>query len=269
MDGEERATRAASFGSVADSYATYRPTYPEDAVRWLVGERPAKLLELGAGTGKLTAVLHRLGHRVVATDPDAAMLARLRRELPKVEVAQALAEDIPLSTASVDAVVASQAFHWFDADHALPEIARVLRPGGVLAIVWNMGDFRVPWVRKVFGLVKMGEDERTEDPFEGSGVFRLTDRAEFKHRQTFTRDTMTGFVASTSYAATLADRPREALLGEAGALYDSFDRGPDGLQMPWLTYCYRGRVAGLDPFDEPPPVTPPGPEDDTVVISFS
>lgn len=280
MDSDEREARAASFGAVADAYATYRPDYPDDAVGWLVGPRPARVLELGAGTGKLTAVLQRLGHHVVATDPDPAMLDRLRRGLPTVPTAIARAEDIPLATGSVDVVVAGQAYHWFDAEQTLPEIARVLRAGGVLALVWNMGDFRVPWVRKVFGLIDISPDDRPDDPFTGSDVFRLAESRRFKHWQTYTRDTLTGFVASSSRASILGETERSALLDQAGALYDSYDRGPAGLQMPWLTYCHRGRVAGLDPYEEPPPLTPPGftadqggsdadGDDDTVVISFS
>ena len=112
-------------------------------------------------------------------------------------------------------------------------------------------------------------DDDVTDPFDGSDVFRLTESTEFKHWQTWTRDVLTGFVASTSYAATLPDADREVLLRDAGALYDSYDRGPDGLQMPWVTHCFRGRVSGLDPYDEPPPLSPRGPDDDeTVVISL-
>ena len=123
---------AHSFGGVADAYERGRPTYPAEAVRWMLGEHPLTVLELGAGTGKLTRVLTDLGHDVQATDPDAAMLQILEKEVPGARTAQTSAEDVPLGDASVDAVIAAQAFHWFDLDRALPEVARVLRPGGRL-----------------------------------------------------------------------------------------------------------------------------------------
>src|SRR4051794_5391524 len=134
---QRRPDWAHSFGGVAEAYERGRPTYPADAVRWLLGEHPLPVLELGAGTGKLTRVLTELGHDVHATDPDASMLKILEREVPGVPTAQASAEDIPLGDDSVDAVIAAQAFHWFDLDRALPEIARVLRPGGRACLLWN------------------------------------------------------------------------------------------------------------------------------------
>ena len=120
---------AHSFGGVAEAYERGRPTYPADAVQWMVGDQPCSVLELGAGTGKLTRVLVSLGHDVHATDPDPAMLAVLEEQVPGTRTAVAGAEEIPLGDRSVDVVIAAQAFHWFDLDRALHEIARVLRPG--------------------------------------------------------------------------------------------------------------------------------------------
>ena len=107
------------------------------------------MLDLGAGTGKLTAVLAALGADVVAVEPDAAMLAELRRALPKVATFTGDAEAIPLADASVDAVLAGNAMHWFDMDVAGPQIARVLTKGGTLAGVWNLFDDRVGWVAEL------------------------------------------------------------------------------------------------------------------------
>jgi SAM-dependent methyltransferase len=270
MDEQERRARAASFGDVAAAYAAHRPSYPEEIVRWLVGDPPARVLELGAGTGKLTAGLCAIGHDVVATDPSPEMLARLPRAAPTARPVLARAEDIPLPSASVDVVVAAQSWHWFDADRALPEIARVLKPGGTVALVWNVGDLRVPWVRKVLGLTDVQADGQGEDPFAGTDIFVLTDRTEAKHWQTFRQDTMTGYVASTSRLATATPEERDALLAEAARLYDSYDRGPDGLLMPWVAYGYRGRVAGLEREPQPSAVTgSTGSDDETVVISLS
>ncbi len=131
---DEVRRQARSFGSVAERYDRGRPGYPAPAVRWLVGRETATVLELGAGTGKLTAELVAQGYDVHATEPDPEMLAVLRKRLPDVPTSEAGAEEIPLPDRSVDVVVVGQAFHWFDHDLALPEIARVLRPGGHLVV---------------------------------------------------------------------------------------------------------------------------------------
>jgi SAM-dependent methyltransferase len=271
MDDEQRRVRGSSFGKVADDYARYRPGYPEAAVGWLVGTTPATVLELGAGTGKLTTPICRLGHRVIASDPDESMRAHLREAVPAARVIAAVAESIPLRASSVDVVVAGQAFHWFDTDRAWPEIARVLRPGGTLALVWNSGDIRVPWVRKVLSLIDSERDHDGWDPFAESSVFELSERTSVKHWQEFDRETLLGFVASSSKAATSPAAEREQILATVGALYESYGRGPDGLLMPWIANCYRGKVAGLDAAaaEATSIASHRGPDDETVVISFS
>jgi SAM-dependent methyltransferase len=228
------------------------------------------VLELGAGTGKLTAPLCALGHDVIASEPHEDMLDELRRAAPAARAVLARAEDIPLPSSSVDVVIAGQAYHWFDHDRALPEIARVLRPGGVVALVWNVGDTRVPWVKKVFAMVQLESDSKGEDPFAKSDIFVLTEQTSIKHWQPYRKDTLTGFVASTSYVATLPESERLAVLDEAARLYDSYERGPDGLLMPWVANCYRGRVAGLER-SEPAAASSATqqPDDETVVIRFS
>ena len=112
--------QASSFGSVADAYERGRPSFPREAAAWLVGQEAATVLELGAGTGKLTRELVALGHDVHATDPDPEMLKVLSRHLPDTRVSEASAEEIPANDRSVDVVVAAQSFHWFDLDRALP-----------------------------------------------------------------------------------------------------------------------------------------------------
>ncbi len=206
------------FGSVADAYDRGRPSYPTQAAAWLVGEQPATVLELGAGTGKLTEVLVGLGHEVHATDPDAAMLERLRARLPLVRASVAGAEDIPLGDGSVDVVVAGQAFHWFDMERALPEINRVLRPGGHLALVWNQRDERVPWVRRL-GALLGDQDQRTDlaDPLEHSGLFGWVEEETFKHRQVIDRESVLDLALSRSTIATLDEHRREAKLAEVRA----------------------------------------------------
>jgi ubiquinone/menaquinone biosynthesis C-methylase UbiE len=134
-DADEHASRAASFGSVGGEYERGRPSYPAEAVAWLVGTDPLQVIDLGAGTGKLTRRLLELGHDVVAVEPAKGMLEQLEAELPAATTVDGTAEAIPLPDGQADAVVAGQAFHWFDAERALPEIARVLRPAGRLGLV--------------------------------------------------------------------------------------------------------------------------------------
>jgi SAM-dependent methyltransferase len=143
-------SRARSFGNAAGDYARHRPGYPAAAVDWalapLAGRTELQLLDLAAGTGKLTGSLLPRG-TVTAVEPDPAMLAELRARFPDVDAHEGSAEAIPLPDACVDTVLVGQAWHWFDAERAYPEIARVLRPGGVLAALWNGDDARVDWVR--------------------------------------------------------------------------------------------------------------------------
>jgi SAM-dependent methyltransferase len=148
---------------------TTRPAYPDAAVdAALAGtpERP-RVLDLGAGTGKLTRVLTARGLDVVAVEPDPAMLAVLRERSPGVEARTGSAERIPLPDGHLDAVLVGQALHWFDLDRAAPEMARVLRPGGVLAGLWNGGDDDVAWIREFGELTVRGR--RVPDNPAGGG----------------------------------------------------------------------------------------------------
>lgn len=243
MDSDDQ-RRATSFGQVARQYAEFRPGYPPEAAGWLVGPDSARVLELGAGTGKLTGPLTALGHKVVATDPSTDMLQQLRTTAPGARRAAARAEQIPLGPSAVDVVVSAQAFHWFDTERALPEIARVLRPGGILATIWNAGDFKVPWVRKVLALIGL-PDEPIEDPVAGSELFETRDQRTFRHWQRFDRESLIGYVSSSSYVAVRPADEREELLREVGAIYDSYGRGSSGMLMPWRAICFRAAVTGL------------------------
>ena len=145
-----RSAYASSFGTVAAAYAENRPDYARAAVCWaLEGSPGRRVLDIGAGTGKLTATLVELGVEVVAVEPDTAMLSELRRALPSVRAQLGDAEHIPLMDGSVDAVLAGNALHWFEMSVAGPEIARVLAPGGVMAGLWNVVDDRVSWVARL------------------------------------------------------------------------------------------------------------------------
>ena len=157
MEHGDRVRHATSFGVAAVAYAEHRPDYAHPAVRWALGPAPgSRVLDLGAGTGKLTATLVAAGLETTAVEPDRAMLSELHRFLPDVRALPGSAESIPLPDASVDAVVAGNAMHWFDMDVAGPEIARVLVPRGVLCGLWNVLDDRVDWVA---GLARVSGSE--------------------------------------------------------------------------------------------------------------
>src|SRR5256885_2312644 len=142
-------SRGLSFGPSADLYDSVRPTYPPDALRWALGPAPQTVLDLGAGTGILTRVLLGLGYDVVPVEPDDAMRAALRRTTPGVEPLAGSADAIPVPDGRADAVVAGQAYHWFDPEPTHREVARVLRDGGVFAPIWNVRDDGVPWVARL------------------------------------------------------------------------------------------------------------------------
>ncbi|MGI8646426.1 MAG: class I SAM-dependent methyltransferase [Nocardioides sp.] len=245
--GEDRAERwARSFGPVAAAYDRGRPGYPAAAARWLVGRDAASVLEIGAGTGKLTAELVAQGHDVLATDPDEEMLDLLQARVPQVRTAVAAAEDLPAGDRSVDIVIAAQAFHWFDHDVALPEIARVLKPGGALALVWNLRDVRIPWVRRLGGLI--GTQEQLSDPTDvlaASGLYDPPASTTFANWQDINRDSLVDLVTSRSNISTLDEEQRTAKIAEVVAFYDDYGRGYDGMQLPYVTHCFRALV--IDP----------------------
>ncbi|RNM14672.1 class I SAM-dependent methyltransferase [Nocardioides pocheonensis] len=251
---DEMREHALSFATVAEAYDRARPSYPPEAAEWLVGTSRSTVVELGAGTGKLTELLVAAGHDVIATDPLPQMLAHLRARVPRARAAVATAEHIPVASQSVDVVVCAQSFHWFDHATALPEIARVLRPGGVLALVWNARDEGIPWVRKLGAII--GSAENATDlswPAAQSEHFGPVAHQEFRFWQSLRRPELFDLVRSRSYVALLEEQEREELLARVGALYDDYGRGPDGMQLPYLTRCYRAEVRHVVP---PPPPSP-------------
>ncbi|GAA1142636.1 class I SAM-dependent methyltransferase [Streptomyces javensis] len=236
MDQDERLLHSSSFGAAAVAYAEHRPDYARAAVRWaLEPASGARVLDLGAGTGKLTATLVALGAEVIAVEPDSAMLAELRRSLPTVRALSGSAEAIPLPDASVDAVLAGNAMHWFDMAVAGPEIARVLAPGGVLAGLWNVMDDGVEWVSglaRVSGSAAIGprdtpagwraETADTHIPRNGVPArFGSPEQAEFPHGQRRTADTLVATLATRAGVLVMPERERQATLGRIRAFLAS------------------------------------------------
>jgi ubiquinone/menaquinone biosynthesis C-methylase UbiE len=261
---------ARSFGAVVDAYDRGRPPYPLDAAAWLTAEQPVSVLELGAGTGKLTEQLVALGHDVHATDPDEAMLERLQQRLPDIRTSLSSAEEIPAGDWSYDVVVCAQAFHWFDHDRALPEIARVLRPGGRLSLVWNARDERVPWVRRLGALIDTQvEGPGSKEVLAASELFGDVEEATFKCRQMIDRESIQDLVLSRSHVSTLPAAEKAAKVAEVLAFYDDYGRGMDGMQLPYTTCCFRSRMLDRrDSSTRPGNAMSDGTDTDMLLIDF-
>jgi SAM-dependent methyltransferase len=229
-----------AFAEVAGAYERGRPGYPEDAVSWLAGAHPCDVVDLGAGTGKLTRALVALGHRVIAVEPLEEMRAELAAILPDVRAVAGSAEAMPLPDASADVVTSAQAFHWFDHDDALPEIARVLRPGGRIALVWNSRDDRDPWVARLSAII--GNESIQESDvvpvLDSSGLFGPVETALFAFEQPLDREGLLDLVLSRSYLAKLPSPERAPVLDEVAALYDE-TASADGVTLTYVTECFR------------------------------
>lgn len=246
---------AVGFGAGADAYERGRPSYPPKAVTFLIDVLdlvPGKVgVDLGAGSGKLTGMLAPSGADLVAIEPVEAMQAKLMERVPSIRAARAIAEALPLRDGFVDAVVAAQSFHWFDGPRALAEIHRVLRPGGRLAIVWNVRDESVGWVRRLTDIM---EPHRGPAPSHRSGDWRRAfDRSDafgplrtrtFPHRHRQTLDGVVERIASVSFIAALPTDERACVLGEVRQTLerDPQTRGSDEIAFPYRTevhWCAR------------------------------
>jgi len=243
---------ARSFDLVADAFDRARPGYPDGAVAWLLdGVEPAadrvEVVELGAGTGRLTEQLVAGGCEVTAVDRSGAMLSRLARRAPPARRTLGIAEQVPLAGRVADLVVAAQAYHWFDGARALPEAARVLRPGGRFAVVWNRRDERIPWVRRLGELV--GAGGRGADPAQAfdaavdeSGMFETVERSTYRFWQPMSRDLLRDLVRSRPNVAMMSDPERERVLRRVDELYEEYGRGADGMLLPYVTTACRTTV---------------------------
>ena len=256
------AAAARGFTVGADAYERSRPSYPPDAVETLVaalGLGPGRtVLELGAGTGKLTRLLVPSGARLLALEPVEAMRARLRQAVPTAELVDGTAESVGLPGASVDAVVVAQAFHWFDAIRALSEAHRVLRPGGRLLLVFNRRDETVPWVHGLDDAIRRiaaGEpqvwDGAWREALARCGLFGPWQAQQFRQVQRLTPDGVLDRVASVSYVASASPEVRAGLLDEVRALLaaDPLTAGADMIDLPYDTEVLWAERASPEPGD--------------------
>lgn len=240
------AERARSFGAVAADYARHRPGYPAAALDWALEPAPGTdVLDLAAGTGKLTgALLERADVRVTAVDPDPAMLAQFREDHPGVDAREGAAEQIPLPDAAVDVVVVGTAWHWFDRAKAEPEIARVLRPGGVLAVLWNGDDDTVEWVHCYHRALHPEELPRVsaiqEDARPHDAAFGASETRRFPNPVPTTMEGLVAAVATHSWALIADPADRDVSLARLRAyLAERPETSGGGFTLPMITEVVR------------------------------
>lgn len=247
----------------ADTAAAFdraRPPYSEDAVEWMTGGRDRMLLELAAGTGGLTEVLVRSGNRVIATDPQPELLARLRERVVPYAVGVSSAETIPAPSRSIDVVICGDTIHRFDYARAMPEIARVLKPGGFLAMANTRRDTGIPWVRKLGALFGEEPDHPLFSATRMSVFFGSVEERDFRSWQKLNREGVVDLTLSRPAVLAKSQAEQDEIVAAVLALYDDYGRGPDGLLLPYITRCYRAAVIHAS---EPPPST-----EDDMAASF-
>lgn len=233
---------ALSFGAVADVYERGRPGYPVEAVAWLLPSDASRVVDLGAGTGKATRVIAPLATVTIAVEPDPGMRAQLAERVPGVRVLDGSGEHIPLPDGSVDAVVAAQAWHWVEPVTASAEVARVLRPGGVLGLVWNIRDESVPWVAELTRIMQQPHEhvEQAVTP-DVRAPFGELDHHEVPWVHEQDRAAFVDMVASRSYISTLPVAERTDVLRWVRELLDTdpalADR--DTVPVPYTAFCFR------------------------------
>jgi SAM-dependent methyltransferase len=230
------------------AYERGRPGYPPEAVAELVGVLAigpgATVLDLAAGSGKLTRQLLPAAARLVAVEPSPAMRDRLAAAAPGVRVLEGTAEAIPLPDGSLDAVTVGQAFHWFDGPRAVAELHRVLRPGGRVGLLWNVRDESVPWMARITAIVDRhaGDTPRYRDgrwrtAFDASAGFTPLQVRGFSHWHELDREGLLDRFASISFVAALPDRARARVLAEIEQVVEAEPSlaGPGPVRVPYRT----------------------------------
>ena len=245
--------RRLTFGAHADAYERARPPWPEPAARWLVPEDAQLVVELGAGTGKLTRAVAALGVRVVAVEPDLRMLAVLRGL--DLEGVEGSAEAIPFEEGVADAVVAGSSLHWFDLDRALPEIHRVLKPGRRFGFGWNHRDLRHPTIAAMSDVIyatrpsqqTSGWQRRDWPPaITAGGLFEDVEHTLIEHVHELPREALGDHLTSYSGLAALPDDERRRVDAAVAEILDGDPSLHDGdrLRLPFVVDAYRAARVG-------------------------
>ena len=242
----DRETRRLSFGSVATDYDRYRPPPPPQALDWLIPPGAEAILDLAAGTGVVTRGLIGRAARVVAVEPDERMRAVLAARCPEAGVLAGRGEDIPLPDASVDAVVVSAAWHWLDPGQAVPEITRVLRPGGRLGVIWVSRDERVPWVAEFNAFARESrEADRADSPrrwrrrveFPPGTPMSPAEEYSVEFSVPMTKDQLVGLLGTYSGIITLEAGRRAEFSRRVRAFLDH--QPWDRVDLPLICRCLR------------------------------
>jgi SAM-dependent methyltransferase len=236
--------RSLSFGEEAAAYERGRPSYPPEAIDWLLPTGARDVLDLGAGTGKLTIRLVERGLTVVAVDPIPEMLEVLSGSLPDTPALLGTAEEIPLPDNSVDSVLVAQAWHWFDPERAVKEVARVLRPGGRLGLVWNTRDERLGWVKDL-GRIVGHEDDPFNQKVTLPAPFTDVERHQIEWTSYLTPQALIDLVASRSYCITSPTEVRTRTLDQVRELLATHPAlvNTAGLALPYVTVGVRATLA--------------------------
>ena len=244
----DRETRRLSFGSVAADYDRYRPSPPPQALDWLLPPDAEAVLDLAAGTGAVTRELIGRAARVIAVEPDERMREVLTARCPQAEVLAGRGEDIPLPDASIDAVVISAAWHWLDPELAVPEITRVLRVGGVLGVLWNSRDARVPWVAELNRLARQAREadrppdgrsgrRRRQVVFPAGTPMSAVEEHTVEYSLPMTKDDLAGLLGTYSGVITLDPERRASFSRRVRAFLDS--QPWDRADLPMICRCLR------------------------------
>lgn len=245
------AERRTSFGQQAREYLRYRPGYPPEAYEYLLDlagfperQSACQVTDIGAGSGQLTAGFVERGCDVTAVEPDPRMLEILSERLPQVNALVGSAESLPVADASADLLCGAQMWHWVDQTKALPEIGRVLKPGGVFALIWNFRDNSADWLTEMESIVELPDAYkwfRTNDVPNYPSPIGQMDVREFRFTQTCTPEDLVGLVGTFSNVANAPNRAEiEAGLRELASTHPDL-RGRSTFEIPYVCKMYTAR----------------------------
>lgn len=244
FDAERRKHMAAAFLEGGDHYHKVRPSYPDESLGWLIEKANGPIhdaLDVGAGTGKYTQLLATHDWDLTAVDPSADMLAQLAVDLPQVTTIVGTAEHLELADSSTDLVVVAQAWHWCDPLAASTEIARVLRPGGTLGLIWNQLDVGIPWVHRLARIMHAGDVHKPDFRPVVGREFSLANPLDTPWSQTMTPEDIMELAKSRSYYLKATEQVREKVMTNLRwYLFEHLGHTPgEELELPYVAQTWR------------------------------